>query len=85
VALQGTTGSIGGAALANDACAVGTATVIGATTSMVADVSPVTYPGNGFMWLAYVSSANTVTVRVCNLYGLNNQVPAASVYNVRVF
>ena len=82
--LSGTTASIGGAALANDACASGTAAVPGATTSMVAEASPVTYPGNGFVWYAYVSAANTVTVRVCNLFGTNNAVPAASAYNVRV-
>ena len=84
-ALSGTTGSIGGTALGNNACAVGSATVSGATTSMVAEASPRTFPGPGFMWFAYVSSANTVTVNVCNIYGLNNAVPAAGVYNVRVF
>lgn len=79
--LSGTTGSIGGGALAAGACASGTASVTGATTSMVADASPNTYPGDGDYWNARVSAAGTVTVKVCAVVA---QTPAASTYSVRV-
>ncbi|WP_124825398.1 MULTISPECIES: hypothetical protein [unclassified Burkholderia] len=80
--LVGTTGSIGGSALAAGACATGTATVSGATTGMAIVATPVTYPGAGFDWQrSYVSSANTVTVQVCaDVAGT----PTATTYNVRV-
>lgn len=80
--LSGTTGNIGGGLLTIGACTSGTVTVTGATTSMAATASPVTYPGDGSDWKAYVSSANTVTVKVCAIIALT---PTASNYNVRVF
>ena len=81
--LIGTTGSIGGAALTAGQCASGTVTVTGATTSMGVTATPATYPGDAFDWKAYVSSTNTVTVKVCtNLAG--GGTPTASTYNVRV-
>lgn len=79
--LAATSASIGGASLAAGACASGTATVTGATTSMVAQASPTTYPGDGNVWHAYVSAANTVTVKVCAIV---TGTPTASTYNVRV-
>lgn len=79
--LSGTSGSIGGGALLAGACATGTLTVTGATTSMIALTDPNTYPGDGAYWDAYVSSANTVTVKVCAVIALT---PTASTYNVRV-
>jgi len=79
--LSGTSASIGGGALAAGACASGTASVTGATTSMVATSSPNTYPGDGAVWSSQVTSANTVTVRVCAIVALT---PTASTYNVRV-
>lgn len=79
--LTGATASVGGGLLAAATCTSGTATVSGATTSMVAVASPVTYPGDGVQWQAYVSSVNTVTVKVCSLALLT---PTSSVYNVRV-
>src|SRR6267142_564215 len=63
--LSGTSGSIGGGALLAGACATGTATVTGATTAMVALTDPNTYPGDGTIWDAQVTSSNTVTVKVC--------------------
>jgi hypothetical protein len=80
-AIAGTTGSIGGGALAAGACTSGTASVTGATTSMVATASPVTYPGDAATWKAYVSAAGTVTVKVCAIVAVT---PTASAYNVRV-
>ena len=48
---------------------------------MAVDASPVTYPGDGMAWRAYVSAASTVTVKVCaDVAGT----PVASTYNVRV-
>lgn len=78
---SGTTSSIGGGALLAGACTSGTVTVTGATTSMVAVASPNTYPGDGALWNAQVTSSNTVTVRVCADVALT---PTASTYNVRV-
>ncbi len=81
LALNGTTGSIGGGALAAGACASGTASVANSTTSMAVATSPSTYPGDGFFWHGYVSSAGTVTVKVCaSVAGT----PTASTYSVRV-
>lgn len=79
--LSGTTASIGGSALAAGACSSGTVSVTGSTTSMAVDASPVTYPGDGNYWRGYVSSAGTVTVKVCASVAAT---PTASTYNVRV-
>lgn len=79
--LSGTTGSIGGGALLAGACTSGTVAVTGSTTAMAVSASPVTYPGDGNYWLAYVSTAGTVTVKVC---GAVAGTPTASAYNVRV-
>jgi hypothetical protein len=79
--LSGVSGAIGGSPLAAGACAAGTASVSGAATSMGAQATPAAYPGDGFTWVAFVSAANTVTVKVCAIAG---GTPAASSYNVRV-
>lgn len=81
--LSATSGSIGGSALTAGQCASGTVTVTGATTSMAVAVLPAggTSPGTGFYWQGYVSSAGTVTVRVC---ALATGTPTAIPYNVRV-
>lgn len=79
--LVGTSASLGGGALLAGACASNDTTVSGATTSMVAIASPITYPGNGAVWSAQVSAANTVTTRVCATIAVT---PTASVYNIRV-
>ena len=80
--LTGTTSSIGGSALAAGACTTGTASVTGTTTSMAVAVSPASDPGTGFTWTAWVSTAGTVTARVCNVSGAS-ATPAAVAYNVR--
>lgn len=83
--LRGVTGSIGGGALAAGQCATGNATVAGATTAMSASASPVADPdpslSTGVVWDAFVSSSNTVTVRVC---GLVIVTPNATSYQVTV-
>ncbi len=79
--LTGTTGSIGGSALAAGACTSGTVAVSGSTTSMAVQATPATYPGDGTFWHGYVSTAGTVTVKVCAAVALT---PTASTYNVRV-
>jgi hypothetical protein len=79
--LAGTTSSIGGSALALGACTSGTVSVAGATTGMAVVASPTTYPGDGMDWRPYVSSAGTVTVKVCAAIA---GTPTASTYNVRV-
>lgn len=82
-----TTSSIGGALLAG-ACDSGTVTVNGATTGMVATASPTSDPqtgtttGLGVTIYAFVSSANTVTVRVCAISAVT---PNSVTYNVSVF
>jgi hypothetical protein len=76
-----TTASIGGGALIAGACASATVSISGLTTGMDVHATPVTYPGDGFWWEAYESSANTATVKVCaSIAGT----PTASTYNVRV-
>jgi hypothetical protein len=42
-----------------------TTAVTGATTSMVATASPVSTPGVGAQWSAFVSSAGNVTINEC--------------------
>jgi len=79
--LAGTTASIGGSALTVGTCATGTVTVTGATTAMPVTVSPVTNPGTGMSWFAFVSAANTVTVKVCAMVA---GTPTATTYNVKV-
>jgi len=46
-------------------CVQNTTAVAGATTSMVAKVSPVSTPGVGAQWSALVSSAGNVTITEC--------------------
>lgn len=59
-----------------------TVTVTGATTGMVVQATPVTDPGSGASWPAWVSSANTVSVRVCS--ALATLALTSSAYNVAV-
>jgi hypothetical protein len=79
--LAGTTGSIGGGALGAGACTTGTVAVTSSTTAMAVAVSPVADPGTSVSWQGFVSSAGTVTVRVCALVATT---PTATTYNVRV-
>ena len=79
--LSGTTAAIGGSQLLIAQCTSGTATVAGAGVTMPAVASPATYPGDGIFWDSQVTSANTVTVKVCSLATLT---PTSSVYYVRV-
>ena len=79
--LSGTSSAIGGGSLTAGTCASGTAAVTGATTAMAVVATPVTYPGDGTDWSAYVSAADTVTVKVCALVVVT---PVSSNYNVRV-
>lgn len=58
-----------------------TATCTGATTGMVATASPTTYPGDGVIWNAYVSAADTVTVVET---GLGVVTPTATTFQVSV-
>lgn len=81
--LAGTTPSLGGTGLANGACSTVTATVTGATVGMGVVVTPATDPGTGFHWYGFVSSANTITARVCSAQGGTNT-PVASAYAIRV-
>lgn len=79
--LSGTSSSIGGSALTIGTCSSANVTVTGATTAMAVEASPVTYPGDAIYWKGYVSSANTVTIKVCAVASVT---PTASSYNVRV-
>ncbi len=81
VVLSGTTPAIGGGALLAGACASDTVAVTSSTTAMSVSVTPVTYPGDGVTWSGYVSSAGTVTVKVCGIIAVT---PTSSTYNVRV-
>ena len=79
--LSGTTGSIGGSPLKAGQCATGSAVVSGAGPRMAAVASPVSDPGDGFLWQAFISQPNTVMVKVCSIAG---GTPRAIAYSVRV-
>lgn len=81
--LSATTSAIGGSSIANGTCASGTVSVAGAATTMAVQATPGAFPGAGFYWAGYVSSAGTVTVEVCNATGATNS-PTGVAYNVRV-
>lgn len=77
----GASASLGGSAMTAGQTITIAVTVTGATTSMCAVCSPQTYPGDGFVWDAYVSAASTVTVRLTAVLA---GTPTASVYSARV-
>lgn len=79
--LSGTSGSLGGGLLAAGACTSGTVSITGAASGMSVIATPTTYPGDGVQWQAYVSSSNTVTVKVCEII---LGTPTVSIYNIRV-
>jgi len=79
--LVATSGSLGGRALTAGSCSSATVPIPGATSDMVTTASPSSDPGSGFYWLAFVSSPNTVIVRICAAVA---GTPAATTYNVRV-
>lgn len=77
-----TTASLGGGLLTAGSCASVTATTTSTiSTSMAVAVTPVTYPGDGTNWDAYIGPNNTVIVKVC---GLITVTPTATTYNIRV-
>lgn len=73
--------SLGGGLLLAGTCVSGTTRVVGARVGDVVLATPSVYPGDGSDWKAYVSSNDTITVKVCALVALT---PVASVYNARV-
>ena len=79
--MRASTGTITGTSLPLGSCNTGTVTVTGATTSMPAIATPVNDPGIGIVWNAFVSSANTVTVKECALV---LSTPNNTAYNVVV-
>ncbi|QNI33815.1 hypothetical protein H7849_07830 [Alloacidobacterium dinghuense] len=79
--ISGTTAAIGGAPLQSGQCTSGVARLSGVANSMVASASPVSDPGDGFIWQAFVSAANIVTVKVC---AIDKGTPKPVAYNVRV-
>lgn len=79
--LTGTSGSLGGSAMTAGQTVSITVAITGAAVGMVAVTSPETYPGDGFVWDAYVSAANTVTVRLTAVLAAT---PVASLYDVRL-
>lgn len=81
----GVTGSIGGSSLAPGACTSGTATATAGSFNLATFATPASGagPGAGFVWNSWVSTANTVTVQVCNITAAA-ATPTAVAYNVRV-
>lgn len=82
--LTGTTGSLGGTGLNQGQCSTTTVSITGAASGMGVNATPAADPGTGFVWYGFVSSSNTVTVRVCSAQGGTNT-PTATTYAVRVF
>lgn len=79
--LSGTSTSLNPGVMTSGQRATVNVTVTGATTAMVATCSPTVDPGAGFVWTAFVSAPNTVTVCLtCVLAGT----PSAATYVVRV-
>ena len=76
------TSSIGGSPLTAGACSSGTVSLASAQMGSAVVATPSTYPIDGVWWEAYVSAAQTVTVKVCA--GCLFVTPAASVYNVQL-
>lgn len=62
--LSGTSAAFATATTAGT-CVQNTTAIAGATTSMVAVASPVSTPGVGAQWSAFVSSAGNVTINEC--------------------
>lgn len=79
--IPATSAAVGGSLLIAGGCQSSNLTVAGATTSMAVTVSPATDPGNSVQWQAFVSAADTVTIRVCAIVAAT---PASTVYNVKV-
>ena len=81
--LSGTTGTIGGTALAAGACVSGTVAVSGATVGVPVAVSASdgSLPSGLTMLSGAVTSAGTVSVQVC---AVNAVTPRAIAYNVRL-
>lgn len=76
--------ALGGISQPNGGCTATTVAVTGATSANRVLATPVADPGAGFYWTAFVSSANTVTLRVCNASGTTGT-PASVAYNLQVF
>ncbi|NIF71922.1 hypothetical protein F3J16_17265 [Burkholderia sp. Ap-962] len=80
--LKATSGSLGGSPLAAGACTSSSVAMAGAAPGMALLATPDAYPGAGYDWHAYVSSAGGVTVELCAIAAGS---PVASVYHVRAF
>lgn len=82
VPISTTTAALGGGLLTAGTCASVTATTTSTiTTSMAVVATPVTYPGDGTNWDAYIGPSNTVVVKVCALVTVT---PTSTQYNIRV-
>lgn len=79
--LSAMSGRISGGPLAAGTCLSGVVPVANATTAMTVEVSPNTYPGDGYVWYGFVNASGAVTVKVCAIVG---GTPFPSTYNVRV-
>lgn len=62
-------------------CVQSTTAVTGATTTMVASASPVSTPGVGAVWSAFVSSAGNVTINEC---AVATSAGGSIAFNIRV-
>lgn len=63
-------------------CVQNTTAVTGATTAMAVAVSPVSTPGVGAVWSAFVSSAGNVTITEC---AVATSAGGTIAFNIRVF
>lgn len=76
------TGSIGGSALAVNACSTGTAAITGGTAGHAVQVSGGTLLGGNYKLDAVVTNSTTVTVEVCAIVA---GTPTAQTYNVSTY
>jgi hypothetical protein len=80
--LNTTTGSLGGSGLTAGACSSTTVVISGASIGQAVVVTPAADPGVGVWYYGFVSSSNTITVRVCAAVAMT---PNATTYAVKLY
>ncbi len=86
--LSGTVTLASGTNIPSARCITQGVTITGATTSMVAVISPASNPGgsglNELIWEAFVDAANHVTANLCHFSNTSATSTAAVTFNIRV-
>lgn len=75
------TATVGGGLLAAGGCSSVDVTITGAAVGMAVNATPTNDPGVGSIWRAWVQSANTVRLQVCEII---LGTPGSVTYQIRV-